>query len=274
MELHFGCTQCGKCCHGLKIPLTVAESLSWLEDGNDVQIVCEARFPDADRTSSSEPPGGAANTTNPAQSAHFTSRSFAARTGGTTTRIVATMVANTLGACANLRPDSSCGIYARRPLVCRIYPAEINPNIELKPESKGCPPEAWARERPVYARGGHLIDAGLREDIQRWRATIARDVEVMRRICWALALKDAALYEEGLVIHAPPRELLRAALSAAQPTPDAAADDAARDDWRLASDRPARLADLRRGGALACASHELVPPGAQYVGLRQRAAVA
>ena len=50
IDIHYQCTQCGKCCHGLKIPLTVAESLSWLEDGNDVQIVCEALLPDADRT--------------------------------------------------------------------------------------------------------------------------------------------------------------------------------------------------------------------------------
>jgi hypothetical protein len=26
MELHFGCTQCGKCCRNLELPLTVSEA--------------------------------------------------------------------------------------------------------------------------------------------------------------------------------------------------------------------------------------------------------
>ena len=38
--------------------------------------------------------------------------------------------------------------------------------------------------------------------------------------------------------------------------------------------RPKRLADLRCSGALACDSRELAPARMQYVGLRQRAAVA
>jgi Fe-S-cluster containining protein len=252
----------------------VAEAAAWLADGNDVQIVCEARCPDADPVPTAEPSSGAAHTTRAARSAHFASRSFEAQTGGTVTRIVATLVANNPGACSNLRPDSTCRIYERRPLVCRIYPAEINPTIDLAPENKACPPEAWTRERPLYARGGYLVDVGLREDIQRWRATIQRDVSVMRRICWALALKDAALHEEGLVIHAPPRELLQAALSAAQAAVDAAADSAARDEWRLASDRPERVADLRRVGAMACDSRELTSTCAQYVGVRQPTTVA
>jgi Fe-S-cluster containining protein len=242
--------------------LTVAEAASWLGDGHDVQIVCEASFPD---TVSGSPTDADSRL----KAAQFASRSFAARTGGTTTRIVATLVANNAGACPNLGPDYGCRIYERRPLVCRIYPAEINPVIVLKPESKACPPEAWTRDRPLYARGGQLMEAGLRAEIQRWRTTIAADVNVMRRICWALALKEAAIYEEGLVIHSPPRELLRAALSAAAQAPDAVADEAASDDWRLTSDRPERLGDLRRAGALACALSELHEGRSRFVGLRQ-----
>ena len=267
MDIHYACTKCGKCCHGLKIPLTVAEAGDWLADGNPVQIVCEARFPEG---GSGAPVVG----TDILKTAQFASRSFAARTGATATRVVATLVANNVGACANLGADFGCRIYGRRPLVCRIYPAEVNPLIALNPASKACPPEAWAAERPLFARGGKLMDAALREDIRRWRATIGADVEVMRRICWALALKDAALFEEGIVIHSPPRELLRAALGAARQTPDSGADAAARDDWRLASDRPERLAALRDHGALACDSRELDPSRSEYIGLRQAAAVA
>jgi hypothetical protein len=42
MDIDFDCTMCGKCCHDLRLPLTVTEAIAWLERGNDVQILCEA----------------------------------------------------------------------------------------------------------------------------------------------------------------------------------------------------------------------------------------
>src|ERR1700723_3803303 len=40
--IHFGCTQCGKCCRDTKVPLTVAEAIKWLNRGDEVQLLCEA----------------------------------------------------------------------------------------------------------------------------------------------------------------------------------------------------------------------------------------
>ena len=42
MDIHFGCTQCGKCCRDTKVPLTVAEAIKWLNRGDEVQLLCEA----------------------------------------------------------------------------------------------------------------------------------------------------------------------------------------------------------------------------------------
>src|SRR5271166_6878894 len=42
VDIHFECTRCGKCCRDSRLPLTVAEALTWLEDRHDVQVLCEA----------------------------------------------------------------------------------------------------------------------------------------------------------------------------------------------------------------------------------------
>jgi len=42
MDIQFDCTLCGQCCHNLKLTLTVAEAMRWLEDGNQVQVLTEA----------------------------------------------------------------------------------------------------------------------------------------------------------------------------------------------------------------------------------------
>ncbi len=47
------------------------------------------------------------------------------------------------GSMSGLARQDRCGIYEERPLVCRIYPAEISPFITLDPADKVCPPEMW-----------------------------------------------------------------------------------------------------------------------------------
>ena len=42
MNIHFDCTMCGKCCHNLKLPLSIAEARSWLRRGGDVELLCDA----------------------------------------------------------------------------------------------------------------------------------------------------------------------------------------------------------------------------------------
>jgi Fe-S-cluster containining protein len=42
IDIDFNCTMCGKCCHNLRLPLTVGEARAWLERGDDVDVLCEA----------------------------------------------------------------------------------------------------------------------------------------------------------------------------------------------------------------------------------------
>ena len=42
MSNTFQCTQCGLCCVGLNIPLSVNEALLWIARGNRVKILVEA----------------------------------------------------------------------------------------------------------------------------------------------------------------------------------------------------------------------------------------
>ena len=39
VQIHFACTRCGNCCRNLKLPLTVAEAIGWIGDGNSVQVI-------------------------------------------------------------------------------------------------------------------------------------------------------------------------------------------------------------------------------------------
>ncbi|MDB6084618.1 MAG: hypothetical protein JWN43_2499, partial [Gammaproteobacteria bacterium] len=134
MSVHFECTQCGKCCRDLKLPLTAAEAVQWLGSGHQVQIICDA-LPWVEELPPDHPDGQRA--------AHRKRRSFGVMSGTVPTRVVVILAANLAGACPNLMADMRCAIYERRPLVCRIYPAEINPFVVLEPEKKACPPEAW-----------------------------------------------------------------------------------------------------------------------------------
>lgn len=200
MDIDFECTMCGKCCHDLRLPLTVAEALAWLGHGNEVQILCEAlpwpEEPAADNL----------------QAAHKRRRSFAAMSGSLPTRIVVILTGAFAGPCPNLQADMRCGIYEERPLVCRIYPAEINPFIQLEPAAKGCPPEAWTPGLAPLMRGGQLVDATTVELIQKSRAADAQDAMAKQRLCALLGVDAAALANEGFVVHTPKREALLAAL--------------------------------------------------------------
>jgi hypothetical protein len=63
--------------------------------------------------------------------------------GNTQAFVAITFAAYNAGRCRNLDEDNLCRIYERRPLVCRIYPMEINPHIPLNPAAKDCPPQSW-----------------------------------------------------------------------------------------------------------------------------------
>ena len=189
---HFECTMCGKCCHDLKLPLSVAEATAWLERGSNIQILCEAvPWPE-------EPAADNA----PAQ--HKRGRSFAASSGELPLRVVVILVGAFTGACPHLGADLRCGIYETRPRVCRIYPAEINPFVTLAPEQKLCPPEAWTPERPVLAIDQKIVDATTFELIQQSRQTDMADTAAKALLCAYLDIDTAALANEGLAVFSPP----------------------------------------------------------------------
>jgi hypothetical protein len=89
--------------------------------------------------------------------------------------------------------DMRCGIYEQRPLVCRIYPAEINPFIELTPMRKACPPEAWTPGLPPLLRAGKLVGASILPLIQKSRDADANDVPIKQQVCALLGIDRAAV---------------------------------------------------------------------------------
>jgi Fe-S-cluster containining protein len=224
--LRFACTQCGKCCHDLRLPLSIDEAIVWLRDGGEVKIFCEAiPWPD-------EPPA------DNLQARHKKGRSFPAHSGELPVRIVATLVASFDGPCPHLQADLRCGAYEWRPRTCRIYPAEANPFIALNPAGKLCPPEAWGADKPVFLIGETLADAGLAHTIAQSREWDVKDLDAKAQVCAALSISTAALANEGYAIHSPAREALLDALKAARVAPrESTAGYAEPMEWGLVSNR-------------------------------------
>jgi Fe-S-cluster containining protein len=234
VDVHFECTMCGKCCHNLKLPLSIDEAIRWLDQGGDVQILCEAiPWPE-------EP------TSENLQALHKRARSFAACSGDMPTRIVVLVVAAFEGACPHLLPDMRCGNYELRPRVCRIYPAEINRFVELVPQGKACPPEAWSADKPVLMNGLGLVDAKTQALIERSRATDVEEVEQKAYLCADLEISTASLANEGFVIYSPQRDIARAALSLAQKM---AMPLGRTSEWGFASNRRETIETLTSIGA-------------------------
>jgi Fe-S-cluster containining protein len=231
-DINFECTACGKCCHDLRLALTIAEAIAWLERGGQMELICEAiPWP-------VEPEAGNA------QAAYKRARSTPAMSGSLPVRISIVLVAAYAGACPNLRDDMRCGIYEQRPLVCRIYPAEINPFVELTPENKECPPEAW--QNTPLQRQGILVDATTAELIAQSRHANQLEAPLRMQLCFALGLNHAALANEGFVMYSPDSQALLTALREihAHPEPqDATA------QWTFVSNRAASLETLRSVGA-------------------------
>jgi Fe-S-cluster containining protein len=252
VDVNFGCTQCGKCCQKTKIPLTVQETLDWLDAGHQVQLACEAS-PWPEPAPLEDP-----------KRAHFKRRSFAATSGSMHVRVIAILVAHIPDGCPNLLPDMRCGIYERRPLVCRIYPVEINPFVELKTENKACPPEAWARELPVLQRDGRVVSDVIQQDIRRSRDTDVLDVEAKRRLCAALHVAETAVAREGLLVYSPSMPILRDAILFAI---EDAGDAPANTPWRFVSDSVETIGRLADAGAKAVHARDLAAPAPQYLTL-------
>jgi len=231
MNLHFDCTQCGKCCHDLKLPLTIDEAMAWAGRGGQVQLLCEA-IPWIEQPAADD-----------RQALYKAERSFPASSGSLSIRVVVILVAAFSGACPYLGADKRCGIYFERPAVCRIYPAEINPFVQIAPENKACPPEAWSEDQPLFLLDDTLVDADLRALIDVARKAAVTEVEARQRLCLALGINVASLANEGFVIHTPDPALFLSASSGPHvPGEDGTA-------WHIASNRRDTLGMLEAAGA-------------------------
>jgi hypothetical protein len=164
-----------------------------------------------------------------------------------------------------------CGIYDDRPLVCHIYPAEMNPFVRLAPEHKGCPPEAW--QGAPLMRGGRIVDATTLALIERTRLASRQEIETKMKACVALGLREAALANEGFVIHSPERGALLRALENATQSASAAAAPAAQ-DWTYVSNRMKTVNALKSVGAVSVFADPFDTDARQYLGFFEATAEA
>lgn len=235
MTTHFDCTMCGRCCHDLKLPLSVDEAIAWLERGDPIQILCEAvPWPEEPAPDN-------------LQAQHKRRRSFAGVSGELPLRIVVVLAGAYVGACPNLGANLQCGIYDERPRVCRVYPAEINPFVTMSPEQKLCPPEAWTPDRPIFAVGQTIVEATTAALIRESRAIDVADTPTKARLCMYMEIETAALSNEGLVVFSPRIETVLGALYAAR---DSVASDEAVPSWKIVSNRAATVDTLLSIGAI------------------------
>jgi Fe-S-cluster containining protein len=201
VDIHFACTQCGKCCQNLRLPLTIDEAKSWLAAGHDLQLLYEASpwpvEPEADDL----------------PALHKRRHSFSGMSGLLPVRVTAYLSANIGGRCTHLQADMNCAIYDQRPLVCRIYPAEINPFRRLETKGKLCPPEAWEPSNPLLQTAASLVPADMRAAVLRAREANVADAPAKQRLSAALGFDRAAVFGEGFVLYSPDRQALTAALS-------------------------------------------------------------
>lgn len=225
MPSHFSCTMCGRCCRDLRLPLSLAEAAGWLRDGGETQVLCDAI------------PWPVEPAADDRLAAYKFRRSFPAMSGTLPLRVIVTVVAAFDGPCPHLQADLRCGAYDRRPRVCRIYPAEINPFIELQPAAKLCPPEAWDERHPVLEVAGRYADPSLVATIEAFREADIHDVGAKRKLCDVLGVRTAALANEGFVVIAPGREAMANAIAAAMREDEVVGEDANPASWTLISNR-------------------------------------
>jgi Fe-S-cluster containining protein len=189
MNTTFSCVGCGKCCNDHHVPLTLPEARMWAADGGQVIVLVEGFL-------------GNGLGLPVQQREHAERRSLMVRSGATEAYIAITFAAYNVGRCRNLDEDNLCRIYERRPLVCRIYPMEINPHIPLNTAVKECPPESWEKG-PDLIVGGELVDQELAGLIQRSRQADRDDIRTKDAICALLGIRTTALKGDGFTAYLP-----------------------------------------------------------------------
>ncbi len=202
--IRFACVGCGICCKGRLIPLTVQEAEQWLERGHDVAVILEA-FDESTWPASSP------------EYAHSAGRSLEVHSGDSKIRVIAIFAGKAIEQCPNLREDNLCGIYEDRPLVCRIYPMEINPFIALKKGEKVCPPQVWDLGEILCSDG--RADPALEALITQSRQADKDEAGVKVAICAQLGLNVASWKGDALSVYFPERQEMLSALLNINNTP-------------------------------------------------------
>jgi Fe-S-cluster containining protein len=251
-DLNFSCTQCGKCCHNLRLPLTHAEAIAWLQRGGTVEVLCEA-VPWVTEPAPSNAPA-----------MHKRQRSFPAWSGELPVRVIVVLAATFNGACPHLG-DMRCGIYDNRPHVCRIYPAEVNPFRSVSPSHKQCPPEAWTSPTP-FMRANQVVDAQTQLHISLLRHGDQLDIAVKARVCEELHIQSASLSNEGFMAHRPPREALLLVLQQIPTVVDGRSSQNQQNHWSMVTNQAATFDALRLVGAKPMYASALVDGPSQYLG--------
>lgn len=230
MEITFDCTQCGRCCHDLRLTLSVAEARVWAGRGHRVDLLAEGW------------PWPAEDLPDDPELRWRRDTTFPVSIGDVPFRVNVRLVARHVGACPHLQPDMRCGNYEARPRICRIYPLESRPFETMVPARRLCPPEAWAPGLPVLERDGAAADAEAAAIVAAHRQAMIDDVAVKARLCSVTGWAETAMAGEGLAV----REIAPADLIASL-------DDAERDVpvkaqlWRIVTNREttrAMLAEL------------------------------
>jgi Fe-S-cluster containining protein len=177
----------------------------WASDGGQVIVLVEAFLPNGLGLPV-------------AQREHAERRSAVVRSGTSQAMVAITFAAYNAGPCHNLDADNLCSIYERRPLVCRIYPMEINPHIPLNTAAKDCPPESW-ETGPQLIVGGKLVDRELAGLIERSRQADREEIGIKERICASLGIHTTALKGDGFTAYLPNMDAFAAAIDQARSQP-------------------------------------------------------
>lgn len=229
-NIQFNCTGCGKCCTGHHVPLTLDEARQWAADGGEVIVLVEAFLANGLGLPAE-------------QREHNLRRTCAVPCGSTQAHVAITFAAFNPGRCRNLDANDLCAIYERRPLVCRIYPMEINPHIPLKPDAKDCPSEAW-HSGPALIHGGALVDHSLAQLIERSRQADRADIQRKALICQRLGITTSALKGNGFTAYLPLTSALHEAIVDVDAQPQGLA------PWTLHVVDAELVAQLQGAGAL------------------------
>jgi Fe-S-cluster containining protein len=188
--LHFSCTVCGKCCQNLRLALSVAEAIRWLERGGTVELLCDAA------PALSHAPGSPEE--------YRALRAVPARSGALPVTVGMTLTAVFDGPCPNRMADMYCAAYEDRPNTCRIYPAEVRPDRAIDPAQKLCPTDAWGSDQPLFLDPqDRILDETTAKAVAATRHNGMEDVTAKARLLSLLGIDTIALANEGFAIWAP-----------------------------------------------------------------------